>query len=635
MDEIARTQKKNIFLISELEHIDEMLSFLSAHPFVSEEGFILISLDAEVDIELTKRKLSFTSGKSFRSKEPLCMTLAEAWAEEALNKSVWSDFSYKDISLARLYFFPLQAYLMSLVYYADMVGGISSSYPETRNFFVFRTHATRPSRGFSLENKRIDALIDVVAHVAHETKRECSILGEESVAAAHSSFFEGKRRLFGILISILNFTTALLVPKKTIKIFASEYWKNLSPYLPDLPNAEVALFDRMEAFQCGLQSIFAQRMQFINFDAYTCVSNDAKKAKTHFLSEWNTGTRLQKGSFVLNTISFEPLIHEALNVLLNDAIHNAIDAVDAAYALLRTYKPHVVILRSTMSAQIHFVILARVARSLGIPSLEMQHGLEYFGPGSMDRRHASEYMGVYGDINIRDMRETNDTETTPVIIGSPRFDVYAQTTQIASKRGKEITLLCIAPAIIPGLATDSYEVAEYFRWIKTVAVSTPNLRIIVKLRPGIVRENFYMQCIEDACSSVSYVVARTEALSELYPQSDIVTSCYSTAAIEALQCGKPVVYLSFSPEQKMMGDHHFTQYEKAGALRVADSAEECAEIVSSLACDQSERNTLALHAQEFIHDNYAFDGKASKRAAALIEDLAAGIPVTSAWNSSL
>ena len=105
-------------------------------------------------------------------------------------------------------------------------------------------------------------------------------------------------------------------------------------------------------------------------------------------------------------------------------------------------------------------------------------------------------------------------------------------------------------------------------------------------------------------------------------------SCYSTAIIEALQAGVPVVYLGLSPVQKLMGVHHFTRYAREGLLLIATTTSELATHIVTLAKDPELRKQYVRHAEEFLTREYLFDGHASERAAALITALASGKAVT-------
>jgi hypothetical protein len=297
--------------------------------------------------------------------------------------------------------------------------------------------------------------------------------------------------------------------------------------------------------------------------------------------------------------------------------------IDDTHACLDRLKPDVVILRSTVSSQTHFVVLAQVAKNRGVPSIEMQHGLEYYGPGSVSLRHRAKYTGVYGPLTKRQYESLEDKSTTPVIIGSPRFDVYASVRERVEKKLKPepLSILCVAPAVDPGGdSPDTYDTEDYYKAVAASVRDIPNVSVTIKFRPGPNRDVFVKKVLEEAFKDISYTIAQFERFDELYPKHDIVISCYSTALIEALQCGKPVIYLGLSNVQSMMGRHHFAEYEAAHAMQIATTVSELTDVIRLLT-KKHEREILSDGARAFLKSEYLFDGHSRERAVAFIMKL--------------
>ena len=105
-----------------------------------------------------------------------------------------------------------------------------------------------------------------------------------------------------------------------------------------------------------------------------------------------------------------------------------------------------------------------------------------------------------------------------------------------------------------------------------------------------------------------------------------MVSHYSTTTLEALQCGKPVIYFGVSPGFERMAEYHLTLYGQKGALIIAKTREELARSMHTLAKNPKARGEMSRTASVFLGKEYAFDGKASERAAALIISLAAAKP---------
>src|SRR5581483_12383429 len=99
--------------------------------------------------------------------------------------------------------------------------------------------------------------------------------------------------------------------------------------------------------------------------------------------------------FSIEGISLQPLCREALETVRLQLFPRLTHELAAAESLLAGLKPEIVLLRASVSAQTHFAALAYAARKLHIPAIELQHGIEYLGPGSVSRYHTAEYIAVY------------------------------------------------------------------------------------------------------------------------------------------------------------------------------------------------------------------------------------------------
>jgi hypothetical protein len=248
----------------------------------------------------------------------------------------------------------------------------------------------------------------------------------------------------------------------------------------------------------------------------------------------------------------------------------------------------------------------------------------YFGPGSTGKRHEAQYMGVYGPLVQREMLQAGDTRSILVNIGSPRFDVYSHLQNSKQSAdgvgGTRFVVLCVSPIVYPEESTDSWDVVDYFQTSAAAARTIPNAHVIIKLRPGPNRNAFLAATIGNLFKDISHTVAQFEPLSELYPQADVVISGYSTAALEALQCGIPLVYLGLCPVEQMTGMHHFKTYADTGVMRICTSKEDLSNTLGELVHDPDVRQQQ--NAISFLEREYAFDGKAAERAAAFIEKVA-------------
>lgn len=618
---------QNIIFLSELRHIDACERFLDTHQDLREEGCLLVSLDAEIDYALTKAGTAFQSGKEYRTPDVARMTLAEEWTSRIFESEQWSFFTYRGVSLTRLYFPQLQGYMSRVLYYTDIVSNVVAKHPHAQRLIVFPSPHVPPTVARCLTNAMIDAVSSVVTTVAIQSGKE--VLMPETYLPPQArrllSSFSLKRMLLEWGIAIFNLAVSFTRRPRRIRILASDYWRNLAPSLQYLDSAEVILTDRKEALNAGIANILKFRMRFLHLDAFSPKTSVNKKPEQElFIREWQS---FQAGSdwseFSFRGFSIQQLLVSALYSIVKETVAKTIKDIDDAHALMARLKPDVVMLRATVSSQTLFSILAQVSRAQSIPSVEMQHGLMYLGPGSMDKRHSAEFIGVYGSFVQNEMKLAGEEKSIPIIIGSPRFDIYERLYKNTNKENgvesEKITFVCIAPVVFLESSTDSYDVIEYFWAIASALRKIPHTHVILKLRQGPNRGPFLRKIIASAFKGIPHTIAEFEPLSSLFHQADVVISGYSTAALEAMQCGKPLVYLGLCPLDNMMGTHHFLSYVKEGAMRMATSKEDLQRIMVELARDPDTRKHLSERTTSFLAREYVFDGKAAERTAQFIE----------------
>lgn len=616
----------NIIFLYEPKSIEALVLFFNQHTNISPNNSLVIALDPILERLLVERNISFVSGREYRTPDPQPLISAEAFASEIFENKKWEFFSYRGVSLGRLFFFPLQMYLAPLLYFADIVSNAIRKHGSVKRLITFPPSVNAPSMGFFLENLRLQIFVDVVSAIGAQSAKEVLILDivKNTLKVKNSSFIL-KRFLWNFCLTILNSFVSLL-PAKKIRILVSDYWRNLAPYVKNIDSAEIFLLDRTEAFKAGIVNIVKFQMRFVHTKGFaTKASEERKKTQFLFEEQWQSIKKENLPDFQFRGYSLLPIIITLLERVMEYASADMLMEIDSTYSALQRIKPSIVILRSTMSGQPHFVILAQVATALGIPSLEMQHGLEYYGPGSMDRRHSAKHMGAYGSFIQEEMKAAGDSINTHAI-GSPRFDVYSspkgKNYLPEGSDNKKLSVLCIVPTTMPGVGADSYDIAEYLEEMGNALRVVGDLDAVIKMRPGISMNEFYQPILEKAFQNVSYTIVQNEPLYELYPKADIVVSFYSTAALEALQCEKPLIYLGLSAVQKMMGEYHFAYYLQAGAMAMAKTGDELATVLTELSKNPESRRNMAQSAKVFLEENYSFDGKSSERAALLIEKLA-------------
>jgi hypothetical protein len=271
-----------------------------------------------------------------------------------------------------------------------------------------------------------------------------------------------------------------------------------------------------------------------------------------------------------------------------------------------------VLLRASVSGQTHFGVLAMVAKKLGVPAIELQHGLEYLGPGSISRAHAAEFLALYGPAIRRELEQVGYEPERLVDIGSPRFDIYKGISP--QKNG---TIVCIGSDITLGGSADAYDCEEYYAAFFRSLPDTA--KPVIKLR-GSVREAFFREMIARVQGRFAPAIETTRPLREIFKETQMVVSCYSTAVLEGLQCGIPTILFPTSEPDLVVGHYHFDRYVEAGAFTIAKDVGELGAALKVLGTDAA-YDARSRQIRSFMAKEFCFDGKASERLAAYIRKL--------------
>lgn len=630
--------ERNIFFLYQLGHIDACARFLDENSQIQKEGYLVIPLGLEIEHALAKKGIPFRSGRAYRPSDTSRFQLSEEWAE-VLDGQEWAWFQYRDVALSKAFFFSIRQYALHILYYATILQNLLVRHPTTRRLIVFPSLHSVPAtsskktalvRGQPLLNRYLAGVTACAELIGTQRGIEVIIprIPTQTTQTDFTWFvFSLKRAFLELGIHIYNLGMGLLRSRGIPRILASDHWRNIAPIMSQLPQGELMLFDRGEIAKVGIRNLWRSRVRLFNFNSFSIRDREKDRAETQrlFVERWRDLRTKGFPEFAVGGISLSPLFVEAFEELCTQVVPQTLRDIDGAYAMLNALAPDVVFLRATVSLQTHFYILAQAARALGIPSLELEHGLEYLGPGSNSKRRGAEYTAVYGQLVQDEFVTLGFPREKVPIVGSPRFDAYAKETSRAHQDGPErkgLSVLCVGSFVSMESAQDEYDLEDYYSAIARALEKIPNSSVVIKLRPGPARENYYRELINRIFARVPHTIAQYESLPELFASADIVVSYYSTFVLEALQFNKPTIVFSVEPREEAMIRFHFTRYAEAGGLLTAYSQDELEEAFCSLSSDITLRNRLAQGAKKILAQFFLFEGNASERTIELVKRLA-------------
>ncbi|TSC70226.1 MAG: hypothetical protein G01um101449_407 [Parcubacteria group bacterium Gr01-1014_49] len=617
-------EPRSLFILYEPGHVEALERLWRRHP-EERSGSLVIALSLDVEAKLAERNIVFSSGREYKRPSPDLLKREDEMMKAFFVDSRWSSFTYRGIELRATFLFMFRAYLQRVWYYGNLLISIVERHASVRRIVVFAPGGKVSSVAGGLAVREVEAVVDCAETVAAACNMPFALVPSlQPLApagdAARIFLFNARRTLFGFFLKAWNATISATLRPRHPRLVISDYWRNMGSSIESLGAGECTFLDRTEIRNIPWRMLLRYRMRFVHSEDF--LSSDMRKraeeSAQEFSRQWGEMRREHSPVVECRGYSFDVLLLRAVDDIVR-GFEKLLCGIEGTYALYERIRPDVVLLRASASVQTHFSVLPLVAKQCGIPSLELQHGLEYLGAGSLSREHLAEHIAVYGSLVKKEFLSLGYAPERVHETGSPRFDTHRA---VAVGAREQFTVLCIAPDIRPFDIYDSYSAEEYLSAVAAAAKTIPNVHVIIKLRAGPAGEVSLRAAIANSFSRVPHTIAQGESLAGLLARSDAVVSCYSTAILEALQYALPVVIPALNPVDAEVVQFHFLSYRNAGALDIAFTHGELSDFLTEIASDSALRRERQLKIRAFLADNFCFDGKSSSRFVALIVQLA-------------
>lgn len=255
------------------------------------------------------------------------------------------------------------------------------------------------------------------------------------------------------------------------------------------------------------------------------------------------------------------------------------------------------------------------ASSLGIPSVVLQHGLidDYSFP-----LHAN-FLFCCGDYFKRQTESFGVNPSRVVVVGCPRWDMLSELRfvpkdliipkRLSNTRNKPLVLLI---SNTHGASFYPLHFKVYFEGVKRLVESDMN--VIIKLHPIEKGLTIYKEFLDKNIVDKLKVVPEDIDLYEAIRHSDVVCHAFSTAALEAMLLGVPVLFI-FAKDTHKICD--FPDYGGGEWCEPKGIIERC----TALGVKGSARDTLIAKQDKFTSQAIAYQGQATKVAVDFLERL--------------
>ena len=234
-------------------------------------------------------------------------------------------------------------------------------------------------------------------------------------------------------------------------------------------------------------------------------------------------------------------------------------------------------------------------------------------------------MALFGDtVKKMFISERIDPERI-VVTGNPKFDkvYYSRDSNCKQKvcerwgipPDKEIILLLTQYFVEAG-HWDRKQRRQFTLAVIKAVSTLPDTQLIIKLHPPSENEEDYNEIVKGLIPPP--IICKYASLPELLNACSLAITVSSTAALEAMAIGKPVVIV------ELFNDSGDSFYKESGAL-FAEREEDISSAMQKALYDPQTREEMAKSMEKFVYQQaYLQDGQASKRIADLIVSMVTG-----------
>jgi glycosyltransferase involved in cell wall biosynthesis len=292
-----------------------------------------------------------------------------------------------------------------------------------------------------------------------------------------------------------------------------------------------------------------------------------------------------------------------LEAIVRDVCVESRVQTDLYFDLLHTIAPRVLIVFNDASIRERPAV--RVAAQLGIPSIALQHGLFL---GHVYRSVATDRMIVWGRTPRDFWLERGCSPERITEAGGFGHGKWSRPQQRHTAARPTVLYLGQNPATFISPALYRSSIAA----LSEAARRLPNVQFVIRPHPAESAAPY--EVMVGSSGLPNAVLRRDDALTTVLRDSDVVVTLISTAGLEAMLLGTPVIVLNPSPEPSLA--------PFADATLVARDGEQLADGVQRILSDANARAAVTSAGRAYADAYFgALDGAAT-RAAATVEALA-------------
>jgi hypothetical protein len=614
----------HIFFIYETAQVPDLVARIH-----SGESYTIVALDYEVELDLKKHGIPFRSiSEVSRAPEGNrgAIEFTRHLAREWYRAPETAFFKHDNILLGEQHEGPVVYYLQTLLYYLIVLRDAIEHLKPTR-ISMPESHDQVPETADPTMAYKVRLPVDVARFLSDAQSIDLEVI--PTPHRSSTSIIEHARvRVFQAFVSVLVFASniyaSMFQKQRPLRLLVTDTWSHVEPFISRMPEAEIVM-TRREEMRAMWGKIRTHRTRFHHrHDFVGSTEHGVARDRTReFARAWESVaySDLTK-RFTYEGISFWPIAEPLFRVLVTVDAEDAIVTIENTKNLIERYGINGVILFASTKG--YNSLIASVAETMHVPSIELQHALEQVEPTHPYARLGARYLAAYGALTRRHYERFGTAPDRIVECGSPRFDSYARS--VASDRIEALKQrLSVDPGnlhtlvVIPTLYLSlehlhftSYAVQSFMEDLASLQERIPSLQFLLRPRPWRVRAHFFAREETLSLFAPGTVRAQFDDIRELLSLSHLVIASSSTVVLEALIMRRPVIM--YVPRSE---DHNFQSFEDAGAVLMARTKEEL-ERHATFLLDENNRAALVARADEFLDREFCFDGASHTRLEALV-----------------
>jgi len=243
-----------------------------------------------------------------------------------------------------------------------------------------------------------------------------------------------------------------------------------------------------------------------------------------------------------------------------------------------------------------------------VPSIVIQHGtIDYiWWP------FAADLCCLWGDAHVDQLRTLGAPANRLTVAGMPATDKFFRRNNTAPNRQVNNRPVCLILSMTNGSSAEPDVFRIYRQFIIEAINLIPFVTWKVKLHP-VETDSFYRELGDSLYGRLTFHPS-SMSLEEAVNDADVVTTIYSTAGLETMVMGRPLIVAPASARVQELA-----WWPMAGGGTYATSAQEFEDQLTKLISDQNYRRRQLEGQRGFLAKSFANQGHASERIVDLLE----------------